>query len=164
LPLLLKIVWILTLLRTVSSVFMVFSVYGLGWEFFGTKVFGLLAVNLAFFTSLVLPVVLLIAMINRYRWAWLPGIIYYLFLAVNEVFGFAFLDETHGIIMTKITTIFQMLHLEQDENSSLIYISLAASLILVTLVFLAIGLVFILKRKYFTTVQPDAGPQMDQKF
>jgi hypothetical protein len=161
LPVLLKIIWIYTLFKTVSAVFMVFSVYGLGMEFFGVKVFGLLAVNLAFFSSLVLPVVLLIAMINRYRWAWLVGVIYYLFMAVNEAFGFAFINETHALLMSQMTKVFQMLHMDQYENSSVVYLSLVTSLILVSLVFLAIGIVFIVKRKYFTKVQKDTDTKVD---
>jgi hypothetical protein len=162
LPALLKIIWVLTLFKTVSAIFMVFAVYGMGFEIFGIKVFGLLAVNLAFFSNLVLPVILLIAMINRYRWAWLPGILYYLFMAVNEAFGFAFWDETHAEIMSKMAWLYQKLGTDQSDYNKVIDLSIASSLILGSLVFLAIVIILVIKRKYFTHVKQDTDPQIEQ--
>jgi hypothetical protein len=162
LPVLLKIIWIFTLLGAFFAIFLIFSVYGKGFELFGIPIYGIIAVNLEFFLDMALPVLLLVAMIMRYRWTWILGTVYFIFFAVNALFGLSGLEEKLAAAMAEMPEMPVVPGMDPADFNEIMYWSSFAGLILGSVIDAAIALAFILKRKYFIApvpLQPPAAPE-----
>lgn len=148
-PVLLKIIWVLTLLGALLTLLVIFSVYNSGLEIFGVQVYGMTAVNIEFFLDIVFPVILLVAMIKRSWWAWILGLIYYAFCTVNHVFGLVDFRQKLDMTLSEMQHLPQIQGMSDDDIYRLIYWSAFAG-VLFNLVFnAAVAVIFFIKRKYF---------------
>jgi hypothetical protein len=156
-PVILKIIWILTLVGAVLSILVIFSVYNSGFEIMGFTVYGLWAVNMQFFLELAIPVLILVAMIKRWKWAWILGAGYFLFFAVNAIAGINELDLKLNMALAEMPELPEVPGMDEERMHSLLYWSAVTGLILGAVVDLLCMLAFILKRNYFISAGAPAS-------
>jgi hypothetical protein len=159
LPIVLKIIWILLLIGAVSSIMGVFSAPKVGFTFLGFDLYGKWAANAMFFSSILLPVLLLIAMMRRFRWTWIYGVGMYVLVIVNGLMSIKTLDKTVEIFMQLLPDFY--LELVPDIYS-VVYNSAIAGVILGALIDVFFLVMFIIKRKYFMaaeTLPPVQSPE-----
>lgn len=151
LPVILKIIWILLLIGAFFSLFSVFTAPQSGYSLFGQTIYGLWAANSMFIVNILLPVVLLIAMFNRYRWTWIYGAVLYLLLIINESFIFKGMDATINQIMSQ----FPEEYFELVPNMpQIMKLSFIVGTIIGLLIDVFFMVMFIMKRKYFIGNDP----------
>ncbi len=144
-PIVFKIIWILLVIGFCFSLVGVFSA-AQGYTFMGINLYGKWATNTMFFVNLVLPIVLIIAMIRRFKWTWIYAIFAHLFFVVNGLLGIKVLDS----IVTQVMATFPPELLDtMSDPKSLFYGSALTGVILGALVDTFFMLMFIIKRKYF---------------
>jgi hypothetical protein len=148
-PVILKVIWILLLLGAVLSIVSVFTASKEGFVILGKTIYGLWAANSMFALNILAPVILVIAMYKRYRWAWIWGVMLYLFIIVNEVMMLGHVREMVEPILAEFPD--ELFELVPDMYQ-LVYMSAMAGIVLGLLIDLFIMIVFIVKRKYFTAV------------
>lgn len=145
-PVVFKIIWILLLIGTFFSLFGVFAAAKQGYMVLGQQLYGLWGANTMFAVSILFPVILLVAMYKRLSWAWIWGVILYLFMCVNELLMIGHLTETVDLIMAELPDFYYEM---VPDLWQLVYYSAIAGVILGVLVNLFFILAFIIKRRYF---------------
>lgn len=155
LPVVLKILLILLIIGTVVSLFGVFSAHK-GYTLLGRNIYGLWAANSMFFVNLLFPIILIVAMIRRFRWAWIFGFLLHLFGIINTLLSINVIDELVRQMMTAFPP--EILDTLPDPHR-LIYSSAIAGVLLGVAIDAFFMLVFLLKRKYFTAKEPQLPVQ-----
>lgn len=161
LPLIFKIIWVLQLVGVSFSISAVFSAAAVGFTVFGFTVYGLWAANLMFLFNLVLPVILLTSMWRRLAWAWKYGLGLYLLTLINELFIFHNFGRTVLMVAEGLPDTYQSM----PNIMSLVEASLIVGVILGAALDVFFGIMFIVKRQYFTAseqVTPPATPRSSQ--
>jgi hypothetical protein len=150
-PVILKIVWIILIVNAFFSLLALGGIYSNGFDFMGFPLYGLYAINVLFLTKIVLPVVIIVGMHQRYRWVWIVAAGYYLMFAIN---GFASIDLVEE---TKIKIFEQMPEIPEGVTEELYYQMinwvLVLSFILSALFDLTLMIFILIKRKYFSIVK-----------
>jgi hypothetical protein len=146
LPVILKIIWILLLLGAAFSILGVFTASKEGFMVMGRNMYGLWAANTMFAVNILAPVILLVAMIKRYFWTWIWGVILYVFIIVNEFFMFGNIRDTVEKVISQLPEqYFEMV----PDIYSIGYYSVILGMVFGIMTDLFFLIVFIVKRKYF---------------
>lgn len=161
-PVIIKIIWVILLVNVFFAIFKVTGAFDAGYDLFGMHLTRMMAVNVAFALQMVLPVMLIIAMYQRYRGTVLYAIIYFLFFIVNAVFMLGSIDAKTEFTLAQ--TLEQMPELAEglDEASlyAAAYLAVVITIIMDAAFNLTLLILFLVKRNYF--IEPENSTPADK--
>jgi hypothetical protein len=155
-PVILKIIWIILIVNTFFAVLAIAGVYSNGFDFLGIPMYGMYAINVFFLVKIVLPVVLIVGMHQRYRWIWMIAAGYYFLFAINAALSIMLIEETSVKVMEQVSEIPQ--GIDEESFVMILRMALILSFIFSTLFNLAVMIFFIIKRKYFQVIKHQEPP------
>jgi hypothetical protein len=103
----------------------------------------------AFFLQIIFPAALLAAMFFRYKHAWIIGAAYFTYAAINGALCY---HEIQLRVAEAMNDYPLPEGLTEKDMYSLKFISSLVGIIIGVLIDLAVGVLFIVKRKYFTVL------------
>ena len=155
-PVILKIIWILLIVETFFAVLTVASIYGIGFEFMGFSLAGMVALDVFFVAKIALPIVLIIGMHQRYGWIWIVALAYYLLFAVNGFASITNIGELQNKILEQMPEIPE--GITEEMYLQIIHWTLITSLVMGSLFNIAVMILIFIKRKYFIVVRHAEPP------
>ncbi|HNW90385.1 MAG TPA: hypothetical protein PKN48_12030 [Bacteroidales bacterium] len=162
LPVILKIVFVILISRVFFSVFSISPSFDNGFDIFGFTLYGLYAVNIFFILKTLLPLVILVCMYQRYRHTWIIAVVYFFFMSVSLMFTLTNSTEMLQRILEQMPDMFELpTGMDENEFQKLLLISLKVSVVFSALFELAIAVLFLVKRKYFSrfTLEENFPPE-----
>jgi len=145
-PVIFKIIWLVTLFNVLTSVMGVFSAPDNGFLIMGRNIYGLWAANLMFIINILVPVILLVGMYRRKRWTVAWGVLLCIYMIVNESLAFRNIPEMTAQILEELSSGFFD---TVPGKEKLIHSTVIASLIFGIAVDIFFLVSFIVKRNYF---------------
>lgn len=151
LPVILKIILVITMFRVFSSVLSLSPSYEQGFDFCGTTFYGLYAINFLFIFKTLLPLVIIVCMLKRYRHTWIAAAAYFLCMSLSIFLSL----RNSGVLMIRLQE--QMpgvftapAGIDENDFQKMLSLSFKASIVFSALFEMTIMLMFIIKRKYFS--------------
>jgi len=156
LPVILKIIFVILVFRAFYSVFSLSPSFDKGFDFFGFTLFGLYAINTIFIFKTVLPIIILIGMFYRYQHIWIVAAIYFFVFALGMLFTIGIADNMLERIIEQVPELFKVpAGVSEDYYLGLVNAALVISILFSASFELAMMIIFIVKRKYFTEFDPE---------
>jgi hypothetical protein len=155
-PVILKIIWIILIVNTFFALLSIGGIYNVGFDFMGFSLYGMYAINVFFLTKLVLAILIIVGMHQRYGWIWMVAVGYYLLFAINGFTSIINIDEAQNKILEQMPEIPE--GVSEELYYQLIHWTLILSFVFTGLFNLAIMILIFLKRKYFLAVKHQEPP------
>lgn len=163
LPVVLKIIFIILVFRSFLAVFSLSPSYNNGYEFFVWTLYGLYAINGVFILNLLLPLILLVGMFQRYSKIWIVGVIYFFIFTLSTLFSLANTTEMLGKIIGQMPEMFQLpAGMDENDFQKLLSITLSLSIIFTAAFNLTMMIFFAVKRKYFLLNPEEISPESEK--
>jgi hypothetical protein len=155
-PVILKIIWIILIVNTFFALLALGGIYSNGFDFMGFPLYGLYAINVFFLIRIVLPVVIIVGMHQRYGWIWILAAVYYLLFAINSATSILLVEETLIKVMGQLSEIPE--GIDEESFVMILRMTLILSFIFNILFNLAAMIILIVKRKYFALIKHSEPP------
>lgn len=156
LPVILKIIFVILVFRAFYSVFSLSPSFDKGFDFFGFTLYGLYAINTIFIFKTVLPIIILIGMFHRYQHIWIVAVIYFFVFALGMFLTIGIADNMLERIIEQVPELFQIPEgISENDYQGLLNAALVISILFSASFELAMMIIFIIKRKYFTEFDPE---------
>ncbi|HOY33222.1 MAG TPA: hypothetical protein PKW80_15185 [Bacteroidales bacterium] len=161
LPVVFKIIFIILAMRAFFSIASLAPSFNQGFDFFGFTFYGLYAINLIFVIKTLLPAVLLVCMFQRYRHTWMAAAGYFFVMALSIFFTLRNAPEMLQRVMEQMPGMFHVPDgLDEYEFQKMLMLSLKGSVIFSALFELAIMVIFLARRKYFSVEEKSSGEEL----
>jgi len=151
LPVLLKIIMVILMFRVFSSVFSLSPSFEQGFDFCGYTFYGLYAINFLFIFKTLLPLVIVVCMIKRYRHTWIAAAAYFLCMSMSIFLSL----WNSGVMLIRLQEQMPGMFnvpagIDENDFQKMLNLSFKASIVFSALFEMTIMLMFIIKRKYFS--------------
>jgi hypothetical protein len=151
LPVILKIIFVLLVTRVFLSVFSLSPSFNKGFDFFGYTLYGLYAVNAVFIFKVLLPLAILVFMYQRIRHAWIVAVSYFFIMSLSIFFTLTNTANMLERVLEQMPGMFKIpAGITENDFQKLLVLSLKVSIVFSALFELAILIIFLVKRKYFS--------------
>lgn len=151
LPVILKIIFVILAFRVFNSIFSLSFSFEQGFDFFGFTFYGLYAINVFTVVKILVPIIILVEMFQRNSYTWIVAAIYFFILAVSTLLSLMNLTDMVARIMEQMPEFFQVPEgIDENDYLTVINTAFTFSVIFSAAFELAIMIIFLVKRKYFS--------------
>lgn len=156
LPVILKIIFVVLAIRVFFSIFSIAPSFDKGFDFFGYTLYGLYAINVVFIFKILLPLIIMFVMHKRKSYTWIAAAIYFFVISLSIFLTLTNMTDMLERMMEQMPQVFQVPpSLSEDDYYAMVKIAMAFSIVFSALFELAIMIIFIVKRKYFSEYLPE---------
>jgi hypothetical protein len=151
LPVILKIIFVILTFRVFNSFFSLSFSFEQGFDFFGFTFYGLYAVNVFTVFKILVPIIILFEMFQRNSYTWIVAAIYFFLFSISTLLSLMNMTDMVERIMEQMPEMFQVPPgLDENDYLAIIKIAFTFSIVFSAAFELAIMIIFIVKRKYFS--------------